>query len=476
MADAPIPSDANINTKRESVEVITGDGQNMAGGNNLSSIFDKVEAGQTIDSAITNTMDKTPAPKAKEPAPEPKEEVKPKEEAPAPEDDQKPSKDLDEAFTRQEDAQKPQPKADDSEVAEEELAVLPQDKPKTAKRIAALLTKLAKAESVTTETRKEAEDKAKRVAELESKLSEVKTVDPVVEEQVKAKLDELAQFRRRYELDKDPEVQTRYDSKINGAAEQVDKLLAAKGAGEGLRSLIKEEGGWEKFADSSRLVPLAGEDEPIKASDLAKRIMKSLSYTEQREVDRIINESLQAKKDKERYFEEETKKASEFFSKREETEKATREAQQKTMTENQKYVDDYHAKIIKENDFIRERPIPSDATPAQRSAIEDDNKWARQTQAEHKKYMNARTLPDIMGVVDDAVKYHGERHKVAKLTAQLAAAKAEIDTIRSSGRTVGKSGSLAGGGAPVEVKEKSKAPKSLEDAFSRLEDGEKLDE
>src|SRR5882757_3312152 len=140
----PLQSDANIVTKRETVEVITPDGKSLpqAGAKNLESIFDKIEGGQNADQAIKETMSSKPVStpdKKEEPAPE----KEPKEE-PADSKTKETPAGLDAALTKAEERANPTPKPDDGEVSDDELKVLPQDKPKTAKRIQALLTKINK--------------------------------------------------------------------------------------------------------------------------------------------------------------------------------------------------------------------------------------------------------------------------------------------------------------------------------------------
>lgn len=482
MADEqPLTSDARISTNRESVEVIH-DGKPLSGSKNLESIFDQIESGKSVDEAIKETMSSKPAP---EPSPEPEakpEEVKP-ESAPEPKEEEKPekkdrpAKSLDEAFTKQEESNAPipEPKAE-AEVPDEELTVLPHDKPKTAKRIQALLTKISKADAVVAETKKDAELKATELKKLQDQLANVQTVDPKTQEEVKKQLEELAQYRRRYELEKDPEVQARYDSKISGADTSISKILTARGAGEALLKTIADDGGWAKFADSNQTIAIKGETEPITHAELAARILKSLPYSEQRAIDTAINESIQAKKDKDRYFEDEGKKANEYFSKREEAAKQQHEAAVKQQTEGRQIVDQFHRDLIKNNDFLQVKEVPANATKEQKAKIEEDNTWAKQIDAERIKMGNSKTLPEILAVVEQAVKYHNERHINARLMAQLKAKTDELERYKAAGKTTARSGSLSGGAPASSAPAKPKQAASLEEAFSRMEAGEKDDE
>lgn len=477
MADEQsLTSDARISTNRESVEVIH-DGKPLSGSKNLESIFDQIESGKSADEAIKETMSSKPV---TEPPPEPeaKPEVVPEpKEEPKPEKKEKVAKNLDEAFTKQEEANAPIPEVKpEAEVSEEELTVLPHDKPKTAKRIQALLTKISKADATVAETKKDAELKATELKKLQDQLASVQTVDPRTQEEVKKQLEELAQYRRRYELEKDPEVQSRYDSKISGADVSISKILGSRGAGEALLKTIADDGGWAKFADSNQTISVKGEAEPITHAELAARILKSLPYSEQRAIDTAVNESIQAKKDKDRYFEDEGKKATEYFSKREEAAKQQQEASVKQQAEARQTVDQFHADLMKNNDFLQIKEIPANATKEQKAKIEEDNTWAKQIDAERQKMVQSKTLPEILAVVEQAVKYHNERHVNARLTAQLKAKTEELERYKAAGKTTARSGSISGGAPASSTPAKPKQAASLEEAFSRMEAGDKDDE
>lgn len=473
MPDQP-REDPSIVTKRESVEVITPDGQSLNGAKNLNSIFDKIESGQSVGDAIKETMDSRPSPDAKPLGEEVPPPAKKEETPPAPEPENKPeAKSLDEAFTKEEDKQTKaaMPKVDDAEVPDEELVVLHTDKPKTAKRIQALLGKITKADSVVAETKKEIEAKAAELKKLQDQLATVQPVDPKTQEEVKQQLEELKQYRRRYELEKDPEVQARFDAKIQGADDSIYGVLKGRGALDPLIKTIKDEGGWARFSDSKKLITIKGEEEPITHEELAKRITDTLSYSERTEITRAVTEALQAKKDKDRYFEEEGKKANEYFSQREQEQKQQYETQRQTHENAIKKVDGFYEELIKNNEWLRTKEVPSNASPAQKAAIEEDNQWAKQTVAEVKKMKEARNLDEILAVVDQAARYHYERRQAGRLAAENKALKAEMEKIRNASKTTGRAGSLAAG-APPETVNRTKKPATLEDAFAAIESGD----
>lgn len=467
-------NDPSIVTKQESVEVLDSQGNSMPR-SGLTSIFDKIEQGKAEGKTTSEILDsRTVSEGGTNPDPE----------QPVKEGAQKEPTNLDKALEQpkepkeepvKEPAKEPakEPERKEEDVGDDELAVLPHDKPKTAKRIRALLDKIAKADAVVTETKKEAQEKAAKLQELQDQLSKVKTVDPATEEKVKQQLDELAQYRRRYELEKDPEVQSKFDSRISAADERIYGILKARGAGDALVNLIKEEGGWANFASSNRVIPLKGNSSQT-ASDLAQSILSELPYMEQRAIDAATIEQVQTKADRDHFFKEESRKAKVYFEEREAAQKKAMEEQLQNQKASLAEVERFNHEILK-SDFLQERKIPENATPEQRAAIEEDNKWAQQIRQEHQRYYNAKTLPEILGVVKDAVLYHNERHKVARLTAELNAAKATLERFKKAGQSTARSGSIASGAG--ESKE-PKTPKvmTLTDRLNAMEAGQNPDE
>lgn len=512
---------ARIENTQSTVDVLDTNGNELKHeGNPLADIFSKIEQGASASDAIKDVMQKEEKPAAKpeekkevtppaEQKPEPSAEDKAKqaaeqerqaqekaaqekaakeaeEKAKAKEDDDffktESDRKAEEAKKKaDEDAKAAEAKAKEEDVTEEELAVLPHDKPKTARRIKTLLTKVDEANALVVETKKEAEAKAARLAELEKELEKSKTADPLQNEEVKKALEDLKMYRRRYELEKDPEVKTKFDSRVESAETSIKQTLSKRGAGEALIKLIEEEGGWLKFADSNRDITLANGD-VVKAAELADTIRKALPVGERRAIEALEIEQVQTKRERERFFEEETKRANEYFAQTEAKTKAEREQQQKLMEEGRKLIDGWREKVVKENDWLQEKQPPVDATPEQKAAIEEDNKYTKQLQGLINKALTANKLDDMLGIVFDSVRYHQERRQSARaldrvkaLEAQLAEKQAQLDKFKKASSSVPKGGSLVGGGSTTTPEAKKAAtPESLEAAFEKLASGQSL--
>lgn len=465
MADV-IPSDANIVTKTDQVEVLNPDGSPLVHNQTLSDIFDKVEAGTKVEDAVREVMTNGQEPQAQN-----KQELfdKKQEEVVSPDAEVKPDTEV-----------KPDASATTEEVVpDEEMQVLPHDKPKTAKRIRALLTKIDSANAVQATTRKELDEKASKLQALEEELKKSKSADPVITDEIKTQLDELKMYRRKYELDNDPEIKTKFDSKISSSEEAIILLLKNKSAGEGLLNIIKEEGGWSKFADSKRDIRMAdGSDVP--ANELAETILGNLSYRERREVDVSVNEQIRLNREKEMFMQEEVKRADSFFSERQKMTQLEHEKAQAEFEKNKKLVDEWHSKLETENEWLKEKVIPEGSKPEEKAAIEDDNKHTKQIRDIAREYIKVKSLPEALNMVGDAVKYHQERRENAKLHDKIKALEQrvqEFEKFKSAGRTTTKPGSIAGGGnTTIEPQRTPARQKSLEDMLDEMEQGKSTEQ
>lgn len=460
-----VSSDASgpvITTHRESTEVLDANGKGISGVDSpLSRIFDKISDGATAKDAVKEVMVKPAAeavPETPPAAPVVKEEVIVKKEPP----------------------KAPEVKTEE-EVSESDLQVLPHDKPKTAQRISALLKKSSLAQELADTTKKELEVKAKRLQELEEELNKVKSVDPLTDEKVKSHLDELSMYRRRYELENSDEVKQKFDGRVTSAEEAIQKTLLDHRAPESLIGEIKAEGGWLKFIDSNRVISLAN-GKQMSASELADAIKQNLPTSERRKLEALELEQVQASRDKQTYFNEESKKAKEYFANKENQTKAEKDSQKKAFDDAVKVVGEWKKKFSEENEWLKERQISSGATPEQRAALEDHNKHAKQLNSLIDQHLQAKDINQMLEVLVDSIKYHQERRNLAqaladnkKLQDSLKAKQDELDKFKKAGSPVRGGGSLAASGARQEGSVEKKAPPSLEDAFASLEQGKSLD-
>jgi hypothetical protein len=505
-----MPSDETIITKQETSEVLDNKGNSSPseGAKTLSDIFDKMIEAKSEGEDPKLAIKEVEQEKAEQTKPEPKaetvkeepavksepsdldkklEEKKPAAEEPAKEEDV--SRDALRKMFEKKDAEKA--KAADKEdkkdtlddVSEEELQVLPHDKPKTAKRINALLSKIKDVESRETETRKQAEEKAKRLAELEQQLSTVKSSDPTTDEKVKAQLDELAMYRRRYELDNDPELREKFDTRIEAQESAIVDHLKKRGATDELVKLIQNEGGWARFASSNNTMTLPDEDggtRQVSMAELAETIVNALPLGERKAIEAAMMDQIQTQSAKKLHYEDQVKKAKEYFSKRDEEGRKAQAEQQRQIEEARKSVEKWQSEV-EQSDWLKDKELPSKATPEQKQAIQEHNRYNAQLRSLLKKAVSTTDLNGMLEIVHDSVRYYDERRNTASLKrevdslrAELQAKQAELDKFKGASRSVPRAGSVSSNASAPTATEKR--PRSLEEAFDRLSRGESINE
>lgn len=505
-----MPSEETIITKQETTEVLDNNGNTSPseGAKTLSDIFDKMIEAKSEGEDPKLAIKEVEQQKAEQVKPEPKaetvkeepaaksepsdldkklEDKKPAAEEPAKEEDV--SRDSLRKMFDKKDAEKA--KAADKEdkkdtledVSEEELQVLPHDKPKTAKRINALLSKIKEVESRETETRKQAEEKAKRLAELEQQLSTVKSSDPTTDEKIKAQLDELAMYRRRYELDNDPELKEKFDTRIEAQESAIVDHLKKRGATDELVKLIQNEGGWARFASSNNTMTLPDEDggtRQVSMAELAETIINALPLGERKAIEAAMMDQIQTQSAKKLHYEDQVKKAKEYFSKRDEEGRKAQAEQQRQIEEARKSVEKWQSEV-EQSDWLKDKELPAKATPEQKQAIQEHNRYNAQLRSLLKKAVSTTDLNGMLEIVHDSVRYYDERRNTASLKrevdslrAELQAKQAELDKFKGASRSVPRAGSVSSNASAPTAPEKR--PRSLEEAFDRLSRGESINE
>lgn len=341
--------------------------------------------------------------------------------------------------------------ATEEEVPASELQVLPHDKPKTARRIQGLLKKIDEVSTKEATTAKQLQEKESKLAELEKKLGEVQSVDPATNEAIKKQLDELSMYKRRYDLEKDPEFQSRFDNRITGAEKSIEDIFAAKTGGDQLNKIVKEEGGWIKFSESAKLYKM-NDGSTMSGAELAEDIRSKLPASERRAIDAAELEQAQARRERQRFIEEESKKASEYFKQQEAQAAKAREDQSKAAETVKKQINDWETKFVSDNAFFTEEKVDG-LTGEKLEAANDKNRHAKQLRDVLKKNMAANDLDSMLTVISESVKYHEERRqhaiaiaKIKSLEDQLKARQAEIDTFKKASATTPRSGTIQGGG------------------------------
>lgn len=491
-----MPDDnVTITQKQETVEVIGLDG-NPARDSGLAGIFDAMEKGKEDGLSNKEILSNLPKKEEKVVTQEKKEveekkpdtdldkklEVKGEKKEEVEETD--PRKALQKAFEKRQEEkdektnQKTEDKKDGDEVSEEELKPLPNDKPKTVKRIQALLKKIDTVGAEAAKTKAERDEKATKLADLEKKLADVQSVNPETNEKVKKQLDELAMYRRRYELDVDPDVKNKFDGRVEAAETSIVDILKKRNAGEGLLNLIKAEGGWHGFSSSTRLVTVPdgeGGTKQVSTAELAELVLAELPFGDRKAIEAATMEQVSTRREKDRFFKEEQAKANEFFKKREDESKKASEDQQKQVQEGAKIIQEWVSKVEK-SDWLQDKQVPEKATAQEKAAITEHNRYNGQLKSFLRKAIETKDLNGMLEVVEDSVRYYDERRTTAalkdenkRLKDQLKAKDEEFTKFKNAGRSVQRSGSISSTSVPES--QRDRAPKSLEEALMNIESG-----
>lgn len=499
---------ANIETKQEQVDVVDNEGKMTSREGVLSDIFDKIQEGKESGKSTEEVLgrpDPTPVEK-KEPSKtesltEPTKtkvvetkEVKVEEKTPEnksrddfikdieasrPQEKKVDPKLEDKKEDKKED--KPEAKLPDVKedpITEDELKPLPHDKPRTVKRIQELLKRIETVQGQETTTKKELEARDLKLKGLEEELGKAKSVDPRTQEEIKKQVDELAMYRRRYDLEKDPEVKTKFDSRIDQSEGIIITTLKANAASQPLLDLIKEEGGWNKFAASQRAITLS-DNRVVTAAQLAEDITQRLPLAQRREIDSAMMEQIQLTRDKNRYFKEQQENASKFFQEREAQASQAQEVNTKRQKEVQDNVKKWYEDTVSNTPWLHEQEIPEKSTKEERTALEEDNKYTKQLVQLFQKSLATSDVKEALGIVADSIRYYQERRVSAKLVLeneklrkQLEAKDGDIAKIKGAARSTPRAGTIS----PASSSESTttKPPKSLEDAFEAIARGEEL--
>jgi len=460
----------------ESTPVIasTSEGTNVVSNSKgLSSIFDRMEKNvQEGRPAVQDLKKEEPPaekPKTAE-APPVEQKVEKVEEAPKKDEAKKPSaKDNLNKLLEESSSAPVQPQNDDGDqVTEDDLRVQPHDKPKTAKRIQAFLKKLDAVNRSVEEERISKQGLESKNKELQAELEKIKKSDPRAHEAIKAEMEELSMLRRQYQLDKDPAVKEKFDTRIQSSEDSITSILKANKAGQELLDNIKSEGGFLKFSKSNRMTSIPdgeGGTTQVTCAKLADMILtNALNLGDRNSIQSALLEQESLAREKVRFFEEQKSAATKFFKEREESEAKSKQQQQEAINSNLKAIEEWKAKFLAE-DFIKDKVAAESATADEKSQISGHNKYNSELRSIMEKALSANGIQDILEVVGDSVKYHDEKRTSFALKRENDRLRAELDKIKSASRSTPRQGSIA---APVSQAQVQERPKTLAERLDAM--------
>jgi hypothetical protein len=312
-----------------------------------------------------------------------------------------------------------------------------------------------------------------KLADAEKKIQELseKTLAPEGDPKAKEELETLrataARLTRLHELEADPEIKEKFDKPADEAELAIIDLLKNHGIGEPTLNLVKEIGGFAAFSKSTKKfsVTVDGEDRDMTAAEMAKNWTERMGVGDTALLQDKLNTQTHAREGKKAFVEAETKKAREYYTKQD----ADKQAFIKKVN------DDYDAWAAKAVaiDSLKDKPIPADASEAEKKELTRQNEYRKQIREIPGSIKKFKTLADLQQMVSESMQFHIVRIDLVTLRAELEAAKelladrdAELVKVREGLSTTGKSGSIrpGAGGPPREKEAKKVDPRTVNSA------------
>ena len=211
---------------------------------------------------------------------------------------------------------------------------------------------------------------AKKATDLETKVKDLETKAGTatsqeefnkIKDRQEAAEKELLKYRRRFELESDPEIKKNYDDVIKSADEGIIEKLKGH-LSEKTIDLVNKMGGFSAFANSSQMfqVPVTDENgetvsRPITASNLARQWLNSLPLTDSKYIEAKMIERVNKSDEKTRRMAELAADAENHFKGQQEAQKKAFEAQQAAGVEASKRYENWAIDWQKKQDWMKEK-------------------------------------------------------------------------------------------------------------------------
>lgn len=330
-------------------------------------------------------------------------------------------------------------------LADEDLKVRPNDRPLTARRINQLIQKVSYAEKTVGE-------KEAIIKELQAKASTAGGNEELAK--MKEALDktnaDLLRYRRRYDLDSDPEIKTKFDEPVIQAENSIKDTLNKYSLGEATLKEIERHGGFAEFSRAGKLFTV-NEPDPNDpqatvrvqktAGELVKSWLNAMNPADSEYVRAQMARQFQAKDEKKRFFDQETAQSDKYFKAQEEQRSKQTAEQTASMEKLRKDYGDWADGQIKERDWLKDKEIPTGASAEQKKQIEEHNKFKDQlrTMVRNPPTSSPEKVKEILL---GGVEAHHLRRENGSLMAQVKELKAELDKVKNGSRTTPKAGSI----------------------------------
>lgn len=354
-------------------------------------------------------------------------------------------------------------------VPEDQRRVLPHDKPDTAKRIKAILAERDAARQEAAEAKKEWEAAKKAPASTPEEIADLKA-------KYEAAQGDVLRYRRLHEIEKDPEFASKYREPVKQIEQTIEDTFKKYNLSEDTLKGIREAGGFAAWSESGKVyaVPEPDPENPGQNKTVHRTAAQLLhSWLNGGALNPVDAEGIKAALGRQQLLKSEekaaiTKAQDEARGYFESQTKAQREAMEKAQQTNAtlaKEYEEFAKKTETETEWLKDRPIPDDATPEIRKEIEDYNTFQKQLRDGLKKHPT--TALEYGQLKLEAAESHHLRREKGKLEARVAELEGELKKTRAATRTTSKAGSLMTGGKAPDAPATDKLPPT--DWKSRLD-------
>jgi hypothetical protein len=368
------------------------------------------------------------------------------------------------------------------EVPDSELRVLPHDKESTKRRIEAFLKKESALKA-------EADTYKSKMAELEKRPAiNADEIDKLKSEYEQTKND-LLRYRRRYDIDNDPEINTRFAKPIEEAESNIAATLTKYNVSEGTMKLIKEAGGLANFSRSGKVFkvnkrvlerdPDTGENKEVvrsfenDAGEIVKSWLDAMNPVDAEYARSQLGKQFNLQDERKKFIETETARASEYFSQAEQQKKQQQEEFDKETAEKRSQYKKWADDTITKEEWLKEKEVPANASDDVKKSLQEHNDFVKQARSNIVDPMPIIGTPDaIRATILDAQAAKYLKRENARLLKELEEAKGKAEKAVASTRTTSSKGSLLPrSSAPSAKKETNTSDDfmaSFEESLNRL--------
>jgi hypothetical protein len=355
------------------------------------------------------------------------------------------------------------PKEDDPDVSEKDLdeeLKNPHKNEKSAQRFRKLYNSWKAADAKAAKSEAAQKEKDIKLAALEKEMAEIKAGKGATDAEIEKEREELAQYRRRDELENDPKIKETYDSRIRAADDSIIGVLKKYNVSQENIDKIQKHGGFEEY------IRQAGPE--------AKKFLDAIELADSESIRSALTEKGLIKRARGEYIKAESGRAKEYFAqKAKEAEEAKKNASTSTQDEakTEEVLGRWAENAYNKLDYFHLKEVPDDATAEEKKQIQAQNEAATELRGLLKSSLKPTTLQERVDVALAATLARRAVNQLNEANERVKALEAELKELKEADETTPRRGGQITSGNTDSGKKKS-VPKSLSEALDRLEAGE----